>query len=139
MCACNHTHKKDNTVSVCACSTLYFLLTQKVSITSAGEKMGVKLFHILIASFNPWLYLTSFCIYTGHSCSTKFDLFRLFCFDKPVLITALSAMNNLREDPIEKGSRALRFPGYKQYTRWVQSYLCVCCERNLQKLSFRRR
>ena len=83
------------------------------------------LFHILIASFNPWLYLTSFCIYTGHSCITKFDLFRLFCFDKPVLITALSAMNNLREDPIEKGSRALRFPGYKQYTRWVQNYLCV--------------
>ena len=32
-------------------------------------------------------------------------------------------MNDLRRDPIEKGSRALRFAGYKQYTWWVNNCL----------------
>ena len=86
--------------------------------------MGVNLFHMLIGSFNPWPYFTFlFYLYTGHNCITESGQFRLACLVKPVLITVLSALNNLQGDPIEKGSRALRFAGYKQYTWWVPNRL----------------
>ena len=40
-----------------------------------------------------------------------------------LLISALSTLNNLLGDPIEKGSRALRFARYKQYAWWVHNRL----------------
>ena len=42
---------------------------------------------------------------------------------KPVLITALLALNNLRRDPIEKVSGALIFARYQQYIWWVHNRL----------------
>ena len=71
----------------------------------------------------PDLTLRFYFTYTGHNYITESGQFRPVCLAKPVLITALSALNNLRGDPIEKGSGAMRFAGYKQYTWWVHNRL----------------
>ena len=47
----------------------------------------------------------------------------MVCLAKPVLDTALSALNRLRGDPIELDNRSYRYGGYKQYTFWVHNHL----------------
>ena len=78
-------------------------------------------FICLLQALIPDLTLSFYFIYTGHKCITKSGQFRLACHAKPVLITALLVLNNPCGDPIEKGSGALRFAGYKQYTWWMDN------------------
>ena len=80
-------------------------------------------FIYLLEALIPDLTLRFYFIYAGHNCITESGQFRLLCLAKPVLITALSPLNNLRGDPIEKASGTLRFAGYKQYTWWVHNRL----------------
>lgn len=51
----------------------------------------------------------------------------MVCISKPVLQTALSALNNLRGDSLETNgiinSDSYRFAGYNQYTWWIHSHL----------------
>jgi hypothetical protein len=48
----------------------------------------------------------------------------MVCLAKPVLHTALSALNQLRGDSMEiLGNQSYRFAGYKQYTFWVHNHL----------------
>ena len=82
-------------------------------------------FIYLLQASIPDLTLRFYYIYTGHNCITESSQFRLVCLAKLVLITALSALDNLRGDPIEKGSGALRFAGYKQYTWCVHNRLGI--------------
>ena len=85
--------------------------------------MGVNLFHMLIASFNPWPYLTFLFYLYRRQLHHRTCQFRLVSLAKPVLITALLALNNLRRDPIEKVSGALIFARYQQYIWWVHNRL----------------
>ena len=48
----------------------------------------------------------------------------MVCLSKPVLRTALSAMNQMRGDSMGTiDNKAYRFAGYKQYTFWVHNRL----------------
>ena len=80
-------------------------------------------FICLLQASIPEPTLRFYFIYTGHNCITESGQFRLVCLAKPVLITALSALNNIRGNPIEKGSGALRFAEYKQYIWWKHNHL----------------
>ena len=80
-------------------------------------------FKCLLQALIPDLTLRFYFIYTGHNCITESGQFRLVCLAKPVSITALSALNTLRGNPIEKGSGALSFAGYKQCTWWLHNRL----------------
>ena len=79
-------------------------------------------FICLLQALIPDLTFRFYFIYTGHNCITEpasLDLLVLRTF----LVTALLALNNLRGDPIEKGSGALGFARYKQYISWVHNRL----------------
>ena len=80
-------------------------------------------FICLLQALIPDLTLRFYFIYTGRNYITESGQFWLVCLVKPVLITALSALNNLLGNPIEKYSGALRFAEYKQYTWWVHNRL----------------
>ena len=76
------------------------------------------------------LTLHLYFIYTGYNCIPESGSFRCACLAKLVLITAIPALNNLRRDPIEKGSGALRFAEYKQYSWWVNN----CLRKSVRKV-----
>ena len=60
----------------------------------------------------------------GHSCITGAKAFEIVCTPKPVLETALSALNNLRGDSLKDiKNESYRFAGYKQYTWWIHNRL----------------
>ena len=62
--------------------------------------------------------------FEGHMCVTESCGFQMVCLSKPVLKTALSALNHYRGDSLENiDKRYFRFAGYKQYIFWVYNYL----------------
>ncbi|XP_066922307.1 P2X purinoceptor 7-like [Clytia hemisphaerica] len=60
--------------------------------------------------------------FEGKKCVSKSDQFHMVCIAKPVLKTALSALNNLRGDEMKKNP-GHKYAGYKQYTWWVHNHL----------------
>ncbi|XP_057296362.1 uncharacterized protein LOC130625322 [Hydractinia symbiolongicarpus] len=61
--------------------------------------------------------------FEGKQCITEAETFGMVCLCKPVLTTALSALNNLRGDAMHTDNCSLRFAGYKQYTWWIHNRL----------------
>ena len=62
--------------------------------------------------------------FEGHKCITEFDGFKMVRLAKPVLKTALSALNHFRGDSLETvDNESFRFSGYKQYIFWIYNYL----------------
>ena len=101
-------------------------------------------FICLLQALTPSLPLHFYFNYNGHKCITESGQFILVCLAKPALITALSAMNNPYEDPMEKTLWELldtkNTPGECTTTkeRQVQSHSYLSCERCSRKLSFKR-
>ena len=100
-----------------------FFWLKKYVLLQQLKIWGLIYFIWLLQALIPSFILHFYSVYTWHNCITESGQFRLVCLAKPVLITVLSAMNNLCRYPMKKDSTALRLARYKQNTWWIHNHL----------------